>query len=542
MQVLDRNIHQARALIIDSNATARSVMAAQLRDLGVQQVRQLSRVQDARLLLESAPQDIVLCEMNFDGAPMSGQDLLDELRREQLLPYSTAFILISGEASATQVMEAAESAVDGYLVKPCSGAALADRLQEARRRKLALKPVHDAIHAGDLARAASLAERHYHSREPYTGVAGQLAVELWLRAEQPQRALVVCEAVLERRSLPWAKAARARCRWVMGELEAARLLLDALVSEAPSYADAHELRGRVLAEQGEFAPALEAFRQAARLSPGCLLRMQQQGAMAFYLGHGDEAVQQLERSVALGRKSKLFDPLSLALLGLLRFDRGDRRALTPLNDALAWLRNADPASTRLERFAQLLTGLDAALTERNTTALAVARTLSDESADAGYDLEAAALALALWQRLPGSVVPAKEYDALVRRLGQRFAVSAAATEVLVACAGTRAGAADLLRDCLDMVRGVAAEAQEKCDANDTVGALNLLLQWAEQTHNAHLAERALALAESRRSELPDGAEWVERTDALLQTLKLPLHFIAGTRGSARSPGGLALRT
>jgi hypothetical protein len=47
-------------------------MAAQLRDLGVQNVRQVSRVQDARLVLEQQPHDIVLCEMTFDGAPMSG--------------------------------------------------------------------------------------------------------------------------------------------------------------------------------------------------------------------------------------------------------------------------------------------------------------------------------------------------------------------------------------------------------------------------------------------------------------------------------------
>ena len=52
MQYIDRDIHQAKALIIDANPTSRSVLAAQLRDLGVQQVRQMSRVQDARLALE----------------------------------------------------------------------------------------------------------------------------------------------------------------------------------------------------------------------------------------------------------------------------------------------------------------------------------------------------------------------------------------------------------------------------------------------------------------------------------------------------------
>jgi CheY-like chemotaxis protein len=131
MYLLDRDIHTAKAMIIDGNPTSRSVMAAQLRDLGVQQVRQVSRVQDARLALEEGTHDIVLCEMNFEGAPMSGQDLLDELRREQLLPYSTVFMLVTGEASYSQVMEAAEATVDGYLVKPYSAMVLAERLAES---------------------------------------------------------------------------------------------------------------------------------------------------------------------------------------------------------------------------------------------------------------------------------------------------------------------------------------------------------------------------------------------------------------------------
>ena len=47
MTQIDRDIHLAKALVVDGNPTSRSVMAAQLRDLGVQQIRQLTRVQDA---------------------------------------------------------------------------------------------------------------------------------------------------------------------------------------------------------------------------------------------------------------------------------------------------------------------------------------------------------------------------------------------------------------------------------------------------------------------------------------------------------------
>ena len=116
-----------------------------MRDLGVQQVRQASRVSDARVILEHKTYDIVLCDYHFDGTEMSGQDLLDELRREHLLPYSTVFVMVTGEASYAKVAEAAEAALDAYLIKPYTSASLADRLAHARHRKRVLKDIFEAI-------------------------------------------------------------------------------------------------------------------------------------------------------------------------------------------------------------------------------------------------------------------------------------------------------------------------------------------------------------------------------------------------------------
>ena len=118
MRLIDGQIQDASALIIDSNATSRSLMSAQLRDLGVTTIKQATRVSDARVILEHKAYDIVLCDYHFDGSEISGQDLLDELRREQLLPYSTVFVMVTGEATYAKVAEAAEAALDAYLIKP----------------------------------------------------------------------------------------------------------------------------------------------------------------------------------------------------------------------------------------------------------------------------------------------------------------------------------------------------------------------------------------------------------------------------------------
>jgi DNA-binding NarL/FixJ family response regulator len=542
MQLLDSDIHLAKAMIIDANPTSRSVMAAQLRDLGVQNVRQVSRVQDARLVLEQQPHDIVLCEMTFEGAPMSGQDLLDELHREQLLPHSTAFILVTGVATYAQVMEAAEATVDGYLVKPYSAVGLAERLAEVRRRKRSLKPLYDAMRAGDPVRAAEVAQQRFEARESYWNFAAQVAAELWLRADQPDRALAVCEAVIAERPQGWAKAGIARARLAKGELAAARRQLEALVAGEPGYADAHDLLARVLVEQGEFGSALDAFRTAATLTPGCLLRLQHRGALAFYQGQKDEAVQQIERAIALGRKSKLFDVLSLVLLGLLKFDQRDPRGLNAVVDQVVSMAEADPKSPRLRRIRQLLAGLTALQARKTDEALAVAQALAEEVTAPGFDLEAAAFTVSLWVRLPEAAVDAKVLDAMLRAAALRFCVSKASTEVLAASADGRAAVVEIVRNCHTVISNLAEQALNKSLKGQAAAAVEMLLEQGGHTRNAKLIDMAVAVARRHAEHVPDIEAVQQRAKALQDSYCAPLTHLAGVRRSARMPGGVVLRT
>jgi CheY-like chemotaxis protein len=128
------------ALVVDSNVTSRSLLSAQLRDYGVTKVVQCSRIQDARSRLEHTIFDYVLCDQYFPDSQSSGQTLLDDLRRAQLLPFSTVFFMVTTEATYAAVAEAAESALDGYLLKPFTPLTLFERLSAARQRKTHLRP------------------------------------------------------------------------------------------------------------------------------------------------------------------------------------------------------------------------------------------------------------------------------------------------------------------------------------------------------------------------------------------------------------------
>ncbi|MCX7742921.1 MAG: response regulator, partial [Tepidimonas sp.] len=88
------DLYDATALVVDGNPTSRSILVAQLRDLGARTVAQAPRIADARRQLEFRTFDLVICEQNFPNDRGTGQELLDDLRRAGLLPFATVFIMV----------------------------------------------------------------------------------------------------------------------------------------------------------------------------------------------------------------------------------------------------------------------------------------------------------------------------------------------------------------------------------------------------------------------------------------------------------------
>ena len=177
MRSLYADVSECRALVVDGNPSLRSMEAMMLRDMGVGSVVQASKASDARRLLESRSFDIVLCDYHFDACSMTGQDLVDELRRTNQLPHATVFIMVTGESSYALVAEAAEAALDSYLLKPHTAKALEQRLMQARHRKLALRDVFEAIDAGEFQIAATLCRTRFDTRAPYWLHAARIGAE-----------------------------------------------------------------------------------------------------------------------------------------------------------------------------------------------------------------------------------------------------------------------------------------------------------------------------------------------------------------------------
>ncbi len=531
------SLQQAKALVIDANHNARMLIVAHLRELGVGTVRAVTRSREARLALEATSYDIVVCDNDFGEDEESGQALLDELRREHVLPQSTVFIMVTTDASYAAVAGAAEAALDVYLLKPYTLAGFSERLQQARHRKQVLKPVFEAMEAEDYERACELCLQRFAKRGEYFLSAARIGAELLLRQKRNAEARELYQAIIEARTVPWAKLGVARAEYAAGQLQQARQTLELLVGEMPDYADGWDVLGRVQMDEGHLDEALRTYQQALALTPGCLLRAQRAGTLAFYAGHRAEATRLLEGAAASGLRSRLFDYFSLVLLALIHFDEGETKKLRQLLDTFDHLLFQHPDSPRLTRqrwAVQALLALQGGkLQEAQDLAQRLARALEQPDAD----LEAGCLVIALWRRVQDAGGPLADAEAVFRRLALRYCVNKASTEVLVAMAEGETAVADLLRGGHDRVFEIAEQALTLSLRGKPEQAVHLLSEQGESTRNAKLIDMAMSVLRRHAAKIGQRQALEELVRDLQARWVLP---ISGSLARAKAGKALAV--
>ena len=566
---------QSRALVVERHATARSVLASQLRQLGIQQVLQCSRASEMRDQMAAHGFDVlVVAHLLGDHTP--GQEVIDDMRRVGRLGLGTVVLMVSSEASYQVVAQVAESALDGFIIKPYTVGDLEDRVLRAFARKESLRAILDALDDHNHGEALMLCQARFAARGPHWTSAARIGAELALRTQQLGLAQEMFDAVVADKAVPWAKLGLARALEAGDKPGEALSTLANLVSSEPTYADAYDVMGRIHAEQGNFAAAIAAFKQATTITPHSVQRAQKYGILAHYAGEPAEAQAALQRAVAVGLHSPVFDHQALLLLSVGHFRGGDAQALRQcceqldlalaqtalLKDgaasanaavqggAAAKAEDAPQEATqvrreRLRRMAELAHGFDRLLAKDHPRAQSHAEAIASQMPTPPFDAEAATNLLSLVSAANAAGAPMPQADAWARAAGLRFCVSKHATELL-------ARACEAAPDMAAQLRTTHAEISEATRAALSEGlagrhheAVDTLLNWGERTLNAKLlevAEATLARYRERLAERPEALEaLVVRCQALRERCGRALRErLAADGPPAQSPGGLWL--
>lgn len=126
--VLDRNM---KILVVDDFSTMRRIVKNLLRDLGFTNTFEADDGKTALPMLQSGDFDFLVTDWNMPG--MTGIDLLKAVRADPKLA-KLPVLMVTAEAKREQIILAAQTGVNGYVIKPFTAITLKEKIDKVFER------------------------------------------------------------------------------------------------------------------------------------------------------------------------------------------------------------------------------------------------------------------------------------------------------------------------------------------------------------------------------------------------------------------------
>ena len=281
---------KSRFLVIDDLPQARDALRTIAQTIGAFSVEFASNYQDAIYRIRNNAPDVILCDYML-GEGRSGQQLLEELRRFNLLADETIFMMVTGEQSYEQVVSAVELVPDDYIIKPFSPDKLMLRLDRIAAKKLLFGKYYRQKRQQDFQGALkTLAGLHEsEAGRPYRFEVLRQQAEVLLAKGDAQAAESVYRKILENYEFPWARAGVARTLHRQNRLTEARQEIDRVVGGTPNYFDAADVKATICMAQGEHEEAQKVLDDVSKKTPRNYLRKRLLAEAATLNGDLDKA-------------------------------------------------------------------------------------------------------------------------------------------------------------------------------------------------------------------------------------------------------------
>ena len=327
-----------RFLVIDDQPQARDALRTIAQTIGAFAVEFASNYQDAIFRIRNNKPDIILCDYVL-GEGRSGQQLLEELRRFNLLPDESIFMMVTGEQSYEQVVSAVELVPDDYIIKPFSPDKLVLRLDRIVAKKDFFAAYYQEKRQQEYARALAIleAQRDSEAGRPYRYEILRQQAEVLLVSGDAESSEAAYRNILENYEFPWARAGVARSLQKQNRLTEARDEIEQVVSSQPNFFDAFDLKASICMDQGEHDEAQKVLDQVAKKTPRNYLRKRMLAEAATLNGDTEVARAAMADVIANDNMPGAVSPADRLALARSHINAGDKisaeKALLTLRDS-----------------------------------------------------------------------------------------------------------------------------------------------------------------------------------------------------------------
>jgi two-component system chemotaxis response regulator CheY len=116
-----------RFLVVDDFAPMREIVRKVLQEMGYEDIQEANDGATALPLLQAQPFDMLITDWNMPKLP--GIELLRAVRKEPKLA-ALPVLMVTAEVKREQIIAATQAGVNGYIIKPFTSRALADKVQK----------------------------------------------------------------------------------------------------------------------------------------------------------------------------------------------------------------------------------------------------------------------------------------------------------------------------------------------------------------------------------------------------------------------------
>ncbi|MCV2402895.1 response regulator [Marinomonas sp. C2222] len=297
-----QDFSKKKALLIEDMAEARIMQKKMLTDFGFTAIDIAMKAETAIDLLKSKSYDVVFSDYNL-GKGKDGQQLLEEVRRSELIKNTSAYLMVTAETSVEMVMGAIEFQPDGYITKPFSQVVLHRRLSKLIEMKERLLEVNKALDAKKYEKAIEEAQKTIEKHPSLTGKCERIIGDCYLELKDYDNALRVFKETLASRKMPWALFGKAKTYFFLDKLDKAEQNFRQLMLDNRFFVSAYDWLAKIQLSQNKPEEAQSTILEAIEKSPKNLLRQVELGKVSLLIKDYITAESAYRRAAFLAKHS-----------------------------------------------------------------------------------------------------------------------------------------------------------------------------------------------------------------------------------------------
>lgn len=283
------NYPDKRFLIVDNIKPSRDALKQYALSLNASRIDSTMYPNDVISLCREVKYDVIFLGYDLGEGQKNGQQILEELKTNQLIPRQCIVIIISGEISQSMVLAAIEHKPDEYLTKPYTINELTKRLLRSSKKKQSMADIYRALDSDEKEEVISLCNQALKNGTPYRLECLGIISRQYFALEQYELAQKIYLTNIDKPNCQWANIGLGKIAFYKNDVDGAIYIFDQLKQHYPCYLSTYDWLSKCYQLLEEFEKAEEILEQAISISPRSVVRLRDYAQLCVANEHYDKA-------------------------------------------------------------------------------------------------------------------------------------------------------------------------------------------------------------------------------------------------------------